>query len=251
LSFVINGTVPGKARLIDALIKADIILAMPLLDDREVPLFEVRECPYCYRGFWMNHILAAYRLDEYLYVIGQCPCSRVLFLELVEQFVGTDETKLVVASIHPQGRNTNARVKLDEGFPAALEDDYQEGFSCLRNKEYKASVCMFRRTLGVACELLGAKSSAELMEQIDELAAAGKVQGSYKDLAHQIRIFGNWGAHKQKDILKTVKEENAAQVFDFTYQFIQVHFLVPYKTEKLKKRITPTKSDSLQPRQNA
>ncbi len=57
-----------------------------------------------------------------------------------------------------------------------------------------------------------------------------------KDWAHQIRIFGNWGSHPDKDKLKEVDAEEVAEAHDFISKFFVYMFIMPRKVEESRKR---------------
>ncbi len=177
-----------------------------------------------------------------MYIVCRCPCKTIFFVVLQSYPTVNGDIAWQCLSVLPRP-NPLLIFKTPDGFPPELKGDYQEAFSCLRNGEFKASACMSRRVLGIACELLGATVGIRLVDQIKELADAKKVQEPFDRMAHQIRILGNWGAHKQADDLKDITQAEAQQVYDFAYEFINIHFIVPHDTAKLEKRINPPKAE--------
>jgi len=68
----------------------------------------------------------------------------------------------------------------------------------------------------------------DLIKQIDSLDSLPK---DIKDWAHQIRIFGNWGAHPDKDNLKKVDPNDVTEVHDFISKFFIYMFIMPEKVK--------------------
>jgi hypothetical protein len=91
---------------------------------------------------------------------------------------------------------------------------------------------MFRRALQGSLVELGAKEG-ELIQQINSLTDLPK---DLKDWAHQIRIFGNWGAHPDKDKLKEVSVEEVNETYDFISKFLLYTFIMPRKVEESRKK---------------
>jgi len=104
---------------------------------------------------------------------------------------------------------------------------------------------MFRRALQSALVILGSNHKLDLIKQIDFLES---LPIDIKDWAHQIRIFGNWGAHPDKDNLKEVDADDVTEVHDFISKFFTYMFIMPKKVElsrakrdeKLKKKTEET-----------
>ena len=104
---------------------------------------------------------------------------------------------------------------------------------------------MFRRALQSALVILGSNHDLDLINQINSLDS---LPPDIKDWAHQIRIFGNWGAHPDKDNLKEVDADDVAEVHDFISKFFTYMFIMPEKVKlsrakrdaKLKKKTDET-----------
>ncbi len=149
----------------------------------------------------------------------------------------------------------------DEKFPISFDDelrkeekelipeqalsDYQEALKCKSIGANRASCSMFRRALQSSLVILGASDKLDLIKQIDSLTSLPK---DIIDWAHQIRIFGNWGAHPDKDNLKEVDAADVAEVYDFISKFFVYMFIMPEKVklsrakrdEKLKRNTQET-----------
>lgn len=121
-------------------------------------------------------------------------------------------------------------IKIFDGvIPEEVLSDFREGVVCLSNTCSKAAVAMFRRSLQAAMINMGANSSSDLVEQIKSVK---NLTDDIKDWAHNIRIFGNWGAHPQDDNLKDVSAELANEVKDFLEEFFNYVYLMPNRVAK-------------------
>ena len=125
---------------------------------------------------------------------------------------------------------------IDKSIPKEIGDDFDEANRCLGIEAKKATVVMCRRVLQNACVLKGAKANSELFKQIDELEDKRIINPSMKDVAHTIRMIGNWGAHPQGDPLKDVTLDDAFEIVRFTSAFLDEVFVRPAKLEALKQK---------------
>jgi len=132
----------------------------------------------------------------------------------------------------------------DERFPTVVDDqlsneelafinpqvllDYKEALKCMSIGADKAACSMFRRALQSSLVILGASPKDDLIKQINSLQSLPK---DIKDWAHQIRIFGNWGAHPDKDQLKNVESDDTEEVHDFVAKFFMYTFVMPEKVK--------------------
>lgn len=55
-----------------------------------------------------------------------------------------------------------------------------------------------------------------------------------KEIAHTIRMIGNYGAHPQKDLLREVTSEDSSEVPKFTSEFLDEVFVRPARIKSLK-----------------
>lgn len=108
--------------------------------------------------------------------------------------------------------------------PVEVYEGFEEGVNCLLAGCLKASVTMFRRSLQSALLNLGANPEDEMLGQIKNMDALTK---DIKDWAHNIRIFGNWGAHPQTDNLKDVDQKIAEETQSFLEQFFNYVYVMP------------------------
>lgn len=130
---------------------------------------------------------------------------------------------------------------MHEAIPEAIREDYAEGTRCSYVDSYKAVVVMCRRVLeAAACDKLESKAkdakgaTLKLHALIDLLHGEGFITKDLKDSAHEIRHFGNYGAHVQDDGLDQVTRKEAEDAREVTWQFLYSIYVAPAKTEQLR-----------------
>jgi hypothetical protein len=119
--------------------------------------------------------------------IGLCEnCRRPLFLVLDQG------EQRVIRTFPPVSLERAPHV------PEGVADDFVEARLCLSVGANKAAAAMCRRALQAAALQKGA-GKGDLVAQIDKLVEKGTLNASLADAAHQVRYFGNYGAHPDSD----------------------------------------------------
>ena len=72
-----------------------------------------------------------------------------------------------------------------------VRNDFKESINCYNNKFWNASMIMSRRTIQQKLNGTSENSKEPLAEQIK----SADIPEETKNLFHQVRIFGNYGAH--------------------------------------------------------
>ncbi len=126
-----------------------------------------------------------------------------------------------------------------ESIPENIREDVAESDRCFEAGAYKGSIVMLRRAIqSIVLDKLKDTEvkKKKLWEQIDLLFNGGFITKHLKDSAHEIRHFGNFGAHPDDDTLdKTTREE--VEIADrLTHDLIRAIYVSPYETEKLKQK---------------
>jgi hypothetical protein len=85
-----------------------------------------------------------------------------------------------------------------EHVPDTIASDARQGFLCFKVGAWRAAAAMARRALQASAYEKGAPNR-KLIAQIDWLADNGIITGQMRDVAHQIRLGGNLGAHPDSD----------------------------------------------------
>lgn len=199
-------------------------------------------CPHCgarshIEALW-NDCHKLNNGDVEFYVVFRCkPCRKLLL-------------KTFYLKQNPYSEQENLSMKgWDEMFPMSLDDqlakdekefvpeeirkDYEEALRCKSISASRASCAMFRRALQRALIQKGADPKLDLIKQIESLDTLPK---DVKDWAHQIRIFGNWGAHPDKDNLNDVGIQDVTEVHDFISKFLLYIFIMPEKVKLSRER---------------
>ena len=78
----------------------------------------------------------------------------------------------------------------------------------------------------------GAKGST-LAEQINDMLKQGRITKSLHDAAHEVRYFGNFGAHPRDDGLDNISQEEAEEVIEIVSQLLTDLYERPFKTQQL------------------
>ena len=205
-------------------------------------------CPHCdakahIEALW-NEAHTFRNGDVEFYVVFRCKPCRKLLLKIFRfrQNRFSEEQDLSVGGwkeMYPSVLDAQLGSEEKQFIPQDVLDDYEEALKCQSIKANRAACAMFRRALQSALIQLGADSKLELIKQIESLSA---LPSNVKDWAHQIRIFGNWGAHPDKDNLKDVYESDATETHDFMSKFLLYVFIMPEKVklsrEKREKKTT-------------
>ncbi len=162
-------------------------------------------------------------------------CEKGVYFKLPDTFVIPDDYQQTipidrqnVVDYYP--RNVPS---IDQAIPKEVADDHLEAIRCQSVSASKAVVTQCRRALQNTCTLNGAPN-ADLIDQIDDLYNRRIINPALKDMAHTIRMIGNWGAHPQKDTLKEVASSDATDVLEFTGEFLDEVFARPARIKNFK-----------------
>jgi len=233
----------------------DIKHAQSLIDEQVIDMIDL--CPHCGEKVHIEKLWNDYHSfrnrDVEFYIIFRCkPCKKlILKTYLFEQNPYSDGVNLEAkgwAEKFPVSLDDKLNKHEKEYIPTEVLSDYQEALKCKSIGANRASSSMFRRSLQNSLVLIGANHKLDLIKQIDSLE---RLPNDIKDWAHQIRIFGNWGAHPDKDNLKEVDVDDVSEVHDFISKFFIYIFIMPEKVKlsrakrdkKMKKKSEPTTED--------
>ena len=213
----------------------DIEQAQKLVDEETNDLIDL--CPHCgakahivrqWSGYHVFH-----RRGVEFYIIFRCkPCRKLL----LKTYFFRQNPYVSDQDFEPKGWKEKFPLLLDhllsneerKFIPDQLLSDYEEAIRCKAIGAHKASCSMFRRALQGSLVILGANRGLSLVKQIDSLQS---LPDDIKDWAHEIRIFGNWGAHPDKDNLKDIEAEDVEEVYDFTSKFFIYVFVMPERVK--------------------
>ena len=116
-----------------------------------------------------------------------------------------------------------------QSIPPDIAESYKQGVRCFHANAPIGAVTCFRRALQQICKNQGT-TKKELNDQIDEV-----IPDPLKDIAHEIRSWGNFGAHP--DLLITnVTNNDAEEMKDFIDSVFDTMYVTPYKVQERKKK---------------
>lgn len=199
-------------------------------------------CPHCgakshIEALW-NECHSLKNRDVEFYVVFRCkPCRKLLLKTFyLEQNQYSQQENLSMKGwdeIFPMSLDDQLAKEEKHFIPVEIRKDYEEALKCKSISSHRASCAMFRRALQGALLQKGADAKLDLIKQIESLDVLPK---DVKDWAHQIRIFGNWGAHPDKDNLKDVGNDDVAEVHDFMSKLLLYIFIMPEKVKLSRER---------------
>lgn len=121
--------------------------------------------------------------------------------------------------------------------PTPIAENAKEAYQCASVEGWRATAAMARRALQAAAYEKGAPDK-KLIEQIDWLADNGVIPGQMKEVAHQIRLGGNIGAHPDKDGLRDIGEAEAKAILQFLDDFFRYVYEIPASLGRLSQGTT-------------
>ncbi|VAW74793.1 hypothetical protein MNBD_GAMMA12-67 [hydrothermal vent metagenome] len=197
----------------------------------------IDQCPHCGARVHIEQLWNDYHQykngNVEFYVTFRCkPCRKLLLKTfLFKQNKYSREQNLEIDGWEekfPQTLDDELNNEEKELIPEEVLSDYQEALKCQSIGAFRASCAMFRRALQSSLVIIGANHKLDLIKQIESL---DNLPPDIKDWAHQIRIFGNWGAHPDKDNLKDVNEEDVTETHDFISKLLMYIFIMPEKVK--------------------
>lgn len=196
------------------------------------------ECPHCGDTVALLPVQKPVNTNDHSYFVAFCPNLKRQHYKPI--FAVYQPLNDFIQERYPIPSFDASR--MNKAIPEAIREDYAEGARCSYVDSYKAVAVMCRRVLeAVACDKLGAKAkdaksnTFKLHALIDLLHTEGFITKDLKDSAHEIRQFGNYGAHVQADGLDKVTRQEARDAREVTWQFLYSIYVAPAKTDELRK----------------
>jgi hypothetical protein len=193
------------------------------------------DCPHCGRPAYFQPVGGVHSEPlggqaQRVCVSTQCQNCRGYVLAIAKRL--SQVQPFSYEAHYPLGKPDD---RVDEAVPQSVARDFAEALRCQWVKASRAAAVMCRRSLQASCHALGAKGE-RLIDQIDDLAAQGKVTAALKDMAHEVRTIGNAGAHPDKDGLEDVTEQDAADAIEFVHEFLDHVYVMPAKLTAIRSR---------------
>jgi hypothetical protein len=194
-------------------------------------------CPHCGETVALIPAHKPVTTSSHSYFVAWCPNHKRRYCKPVFAVYSSTEDCIKERYPIPSFKASS----MHEAIPEAIREDYAEGRRCLYAESYKAAVTMYRRVVeALACDKLKDKAkdpkgkTRKLYELIDLLHSEGLITKDVKDSAHELRHFGNYGAHAQDDGLDRVKPQEAQNVREITWQLLHSIYVAPFKTRELR-----------------
>lgn len=171
----------------------------------------------------------SYSINSMEYSIKTCDnCGRVTYFIFHEDREGSRRGRrnILVELIDYYPKRT---YRGHESIPSNIAEEFGEAMVCFDNKAFESCVGMCRRALQSTCKLKKAKGK-NLQEQIDDI-----IPDDLKEYAHEIRLWGNIGAHPD-DLIQDVTEESAKEIMDLIENMFEYLFIMPFKVKKSQER---------------
>jgi hypothetical protein len=182
---------------------------------------------------------------------AKCQSCKEYVLIVGEREAGPQPHSFSLVQVYPLGKPKD---DFDPAVPPAIGADFGEALRCEWIKAYKGCVVMCRRAVQASALKFEAPKNRKLTQQIDWLFEKGKITESLRDFAHEVRLTGNVGAHPGKDSeqqpdeagsdepgtdnLEDVTEKDAADIIEFTREYLHHVYVMPAKL-RARKTATP------------
>lgn len=193
------------------------------------------ECPYCDVMATMQPRMLA--LDWGIYFCVNCE-EEVLFKKAWVPGKGKRKSTRTLELVDYYPKKIP---KFHKAIPKFIIQDLTEAHLCFDSRAWKGSVVLARRALQSACIDKGAKKDT-LQNQINDLASKNVIPPQLANLAHKIRLFGNFGAHPSDDLLEKIVKRDAQEVLGFADDFLSQAYVLPYRLSQADKRISAIKT---------
>jgi len=122
-----------------------------------------------------------------------------------------------------------------ENAPDSINDDIREAQLCNTVEAHKGCVVLCRRALEGICDDKGANGQT-LYTKIKSLHEKGILSKIDVEYYHEIRFFGNYGAHPTNDLLGDVTKDDSDIVLELILHLVRHVYEMPDKIDTLKER---------------
>lgn len=126
--------------------------------------------------------------------------------------------------------------KADTALPPSVREAYIEALLCFNYNLYTAALAMCRRTLEASVIAQGIDNKEKLWKKIEELHKKEIIGKELMDVATEIRLFGNIGAHFDKYRGEQVTEAAVIEVIDFLEIYFDSCFRIQKKVQDSQNR---------------
>lgn len=197
-------------------------------------------CPHCSHLSYFQPVTSPYidPADHGLRICNAAQCQSCKgYILAVGKRGAAGQNPYNLEACYPLGKPND---RVDQAVSPGIAGDFREALRCQWIKAYKATVAMCRRAIQASALEKGASTRKKLIEQIDELADKGIITTFVKEMAHEIRLIGNVGAHPDEDGLADVTEADAGDIVEFTREYFHHVYVMPAKLKARRKKEEPT-----------
>jgi hypothetical protein len=209
------------------------------MSDNYVPEKGTYRCPYC--GTMATLTPLAFTTEHMIYQCDNTSCQKSFYARVnyKGKTVSINHNEPSILSFEIIETYPKYVPQKHESIPQKIWADYIEACKAYDVGALKSSVVMCRRTLQSVClERIGTKVDGngkyiKLKDQIKQ-AFPQKDYSLIHAYADKIKYFGDYGAHPNDDNIDDVTKESAKACLDFTYQVLNIGFIVPWSLQSLK-----------------
>ncbi len=194
------------------------------------------KCPHCSHVSYFRPVTGGYSEhvgeDERVCIGAQCESCKEYILVVGRRTPRTGIREFKLEAVYPLGKPNDS---VDPAVPAGIAEDFSEALRCQWVNAYRATVVMCRRAIQATALEKGAAPQEKLIDQIDELAGKGILTEPLKQMAHEIRLTGNEGAHPDEGGLNDVTGPDANDIIEFTREYFHHVYVMPAKLKARRK----------------
>jgi len=196
-------------------------------------------CPKCNDTVTLNPVAGPINTHDHSYFIARCPNTKRLLCPQI--FAVYQALNDIITDCYPIPSFDPDW--MDKSIPQGIREVYAEARRCSFAKAYRGAAVMCRRVVeAAACDKLGPAAqdakgrTKRLLDLIDEMHSQGLITADLKESTHEIRLFGNYGAHVNDDGLDSVSADEASAVRKIAWQLLHTLYVAPEKTAELRKK---------------
>ncbi|OLS16556.1 MAG: hypothetical protein HeimC3_53020 [Candidatus Heimdallarchaeota archaeon LC_3] len=159
-------------------------------------------------------------------------CSKTLVIFFSYEVISENQAVYRIKATFP----VISKMAKPDGVSDRIWDDYVESMICLGVDTPKAAVVLLRRATQSLMKELGADPKKNLVNQIRDLKDSGKISQELFELAEELRLWGNFGAHPDDDLLDDVKIDEANELKNVFNMLLDFTVIQKAKVKKIQEK---------------
>ena len=174
------------------------------------------------------HLPSGYEVEVSEFVLLKCLSCSMPVVQQNTLFAGLlyKDWPTVTTILYPSVQSSL------KGIPTSIEKRYQAAFK-VRNVEPSACAVLVGRTLEAVCHYEKIRGKT-LADKLNTLANSGRIPETLAQMAQQLRLIRNLGAHDVKD---EITEEDVPIILDFLEAILEYLYVAPAKIEVVRQRL--------------